>query len=93
MTKNNGCMRLALAALLLFGATASAADLPLGKISTPPASGPASTPAGNVFRAPDATCVEWSDGCRTCQRQQGGETSCSNIGIACQPKAISCQRR
>ena len=41
----------------------------------------------------DKTCQEWTDGCRTCQRSQAGEPVCPNIGIACQPKAISCARR
>ena len=41
----------------------------------------------------DKTCQEWTDGCRTCQRSEAGEPVCPNIGIACQPKAISCARR
>src|SRR5215470_9783304 len=36
-------------------------------------------------------CVEWTDRCVTCQRDAGGIT-CSNIGIACQPKAVECVR-
>ena len=38
------------------------------------------------------TCQEWTDGCRTCQRSDASAV-CSNIGIACQPKAITCVRR
>ena len=38
------------------------------------------------------TCQAWTDGCRSCERS-GAEATCSNIGIACQPKAISCTRR
>lgn len=38
------------------------------------------------------TCQMWTDGCRTCERS-GAEATCSNIGIACQPKAISCTKR
>jgi hypothetical protein len=41
----------------------------------------------------DKTCQEWTDGCRTCVRSDAGEPLCPNIGIACQPKAISCTRR
>ena len=41
----------------------------------------------------DKTCQEWTDGCRTCQRSDRGEPVCPNIGIACQPKAITCARR
>ena len=39
------------------------------------------------------TCQEWTDGCRTCTRPQSADAVCSNIGIACQPKAISCTRQ
>jgi hypothetical protein len=34
----------------------------------------------------DKACVAWTDGCRNCSRNAG----CSNIGIACQPKAVTC---
>jgi len=39
-------------------------------------------------------CLEWSDTCVNCVRAQSGENfSCSNIGIACQPKEVRCNRR
>jgi hypothetical protein len=41
----------------------------------------------------DKTCLQWTDGCRTCGRPENGEAFCSNIGPACQPVAISCARR
>ena len=42
----------------------------------------------------DVSCMEWSDRCVSCKRHQtGGEYSCSNIGIACQPKDVECLRR
>jgi hypothetical protein len=41
----------------------------------------------------EKSCQEWTDACVTCQRSDAGEPVCSNIGIACQPKAISCTRR
>ena len=41
----------------------------------------------------DKTCQEWTDGCITCQRSDAGEPVCPNIGIACQPKAITCTKR
>src|SRR5215470_13950968 len=38
-------------------------------------------------------CLEWSDTCVNCVRGQSGENfSCSNIGIACQPKEVKCNR-
>ena len=39
-------------------------------------------------------CLEWTDTCVNCVRAQSGENfSCSNIGIACQPKDVKCVRR
>jgi len=39
-------------------------------------------------------CLEWTDTCVNCVRSQQGENfSCSNIGIACQPKEVTCVRR
>ena len=60
-----------------------AADLPLKPEQ------PAAAPTGPLA-PPTATCREWSDGCRSCQRAPGGEVSCSNVGIACVPKEATC---
>ena len=39
-------------------------------------------------------CLEWSDTCVNCVRAQpGGNFNCSNVGIACQPKEVKCNRR
>jgi hypothetical protein len=39
-------------------------------------------------------CLEWTDTCVNCVRAQSGENfSCSNIGIACQPKEAACVKR
>ena len=39
-------------------------------------------------------CLEWNDTCVNCVRAQSGDDySCSNIGIACQPKVVRCVRR
>jgi hypothetical protein len=79
-------------ALALMGPVV-AADLPL-KPARPvqPAAAPAS-PAAPKPAGPDAACLEWTDGCRVCQRAANGEVSCSNVGIACVPKAEECTRR
>ena len=42
--------------------------------------------------ADDPACLEWSDGCRVCQRQAEG-LACSLPGIACQPGEPRCLRR
>ena len=39
-------------------------------------------------------CLEWTDTCVNCVRAQSGDNfNCSNIGIACQPKDVTCVRR
>ena len=78
---------LAFTAMLALMGQAVAADLPL-KPARPPAPANASPLA-----APSAACLEWTDGCRVCQRAAGGEISCSNVGIACVPKTEECTRR
>jgi hypothetical protein len=77
-----------------------AADLPLApapKSAPAPIPAPAPKPApvqapasSSPLAPPTATCREWSDGCRTCQRAVDGNVACSNIGIACVPKVATC---
>ena len=77
-----------IAAALLSIAPALAADLPL---APEPQAAPVQAPASaSPLSPPTATCREWSDGCRTCQRAADGEVSCSNVGIACMPKDATC---
>jgi hypothetical protein len=37
----------------------------------------------------DNACLAWTDGCRNCSRDAG----CSNLGIACQPKEVTCLQK
>jgi hypothetical protein len=85
-----GVRRLLIAALLISIAPALAADLPLEPKSLPrPA--PTQAPADRgPLAPPSVTCREWTDGCRTCVRAAEGAVSCSNVGIACTPKAMTC---
>ena len=69
---------------------AIAADLLLKPVRPAQRAAPASAAP---LAAPNPTCIEWTDGCRVCQRAANGETSCSNVGIACVPKAEECTRR
>jgi hypothetical protein len=69
---------------------AIAADLPLKPVRPAQPAAPANA---SPLAAPSAACLEWTDGCRVCQRAAGGEASCSNVGIACVPKAEECTRR
>jgi hypothetical protein len=61
-----------------------AADFPLKPAR------PAAPAAASPMTPPTATCREWSDGCRSCQKAADGEVTCSNVGIACVPKAAAC---
>lgn len=78
-------------ALVLAAAIAAmpalAADL---DVKPPPKPAP---PAASVFAPPDATCVEWTDGCRVCVKPQAGDATCSNVGPACTPQAVKCSKR
>jgi hypothetical protein len=77
-------IRNSLVAVALAAASVSlAADLPL-RPQQP------ATHLTSPMTPPTATCREWSDGCRSCQKAADGEISCSNIGIACVPKAMQC---
>lgn len=54
-------------------------------------------PSINIFKqrelsGADKTCVEWTDGCRTCQRSRPDAFTCSNVGIACVQTAGRCTR-
>ena len=77
-------------------APALAADLPLAPApkfapKSAPIPAPVQAPSSSSPLAPPtATCREWSDGCRVCQRAGNGEVSCSNVGIACVPKDATC---
>ena len=76
-----------LAMAMLCAGPARAADL-----DVPARPKPAPPPNASIFAPPDATCVEWTDGCRVCQKAASGEATCSNPGIACIPKAARCTK-
>ena len=54
----------------------------------------ASTDWVQEYGSRNKDCLEWTDTCVNCVRAQSGDNySCSNIGIACQPKEVRCNRR
>jgi hypothetical protein len=57
-------------------------------MSDEPAPPEAATASVHNYGRFDKTCMEWTDGCRVCILGL-----CSNIGIACQPKQITCTSR
>ncbi|TKW78164.1 MAG: hypothetical protein DI543_11850 [Bradyrhizobium icense] len=73
---------LAFALLAMTGSGTRAAELAI----------PPRQPAENVsMQKGPANCSRWTDECVSCSREAEGEAPvCSNIGIACQPKAVRC---
>jgi hypothetical protein len=59
----------------------------------PPPQAPAVEPSLHAYGDRDKTCLAWTDTCSSCERGDGDTIHCSNIGIACQPAAITCSRR
>jgi hypothetical protein len=107
MSMHGLLLSIGISLLLALPGPAAAADLPLRPApsavpATPakpvPSTAPAQTAtppgadAGGSLAPPTAACLEWSDGCRTCQRPADGEIACSNVGIACVPKPNQCTR-
>jgi hypothetical protein len=64
---------------------AQAAAIAADEQPTPPAQSEKS------IYAEQPKCRAWTDECVNCSRgENGGAPMCSNIGTACQPKAIRC---
>ena len=45
-----------------------------------------------AFGADHPDCIEWTDGCIICLRQEGDSPSCSTVGAACLPAAPVCTK-
>ncbi len=78
--------------LAVAAGSAGAADLPL---KPPPAkTAPAKPKAATEFDKLGTDCLAATDGCRGYTRAAGGKfDAVGNIGIACQPKPLSCTKR
>lgn len=78
---------LALAVALLALSALSGSSVRTAELEIPP-SKPSET--FSMQKGPP-NCSQWTDACVTCTREADGEApACSNIGVACQPKAIRC---
>ena len=75
---------IALGLLAFAGLPVGAADIP----NFPKARAAPAAPGSDL----PAACLEWTDGCRVCARQQDGSNACSNVGIACLPQTVRCTR-
>jgi len=72
----------AIIAALLIATAARAAEIDI----PPPAK-----PKELSVHVNQPNCMRWTDECVNCTRGANGEApTCSNIGLACQPKAIRC---
>lgn len=78
---------LALAVALLALSALSGSTVRTAELEVPP---PKPSEAFSMQKGPP-NCSRWTDECVTCTRDADGEApACSNIGVACQPKAIRC---
>jgi hypothetical protein len=79
------CLALALTIVIAGCNAAVAAELAIPPRSTPNVSKDFSVQTG------PPNCRRWTDDCVNCTRgANGAPPTCSNIGFACQPKAIRC---
>jgi len=78
-------LALAVALLAMSGLTGSSART--AELNIPPRS-----PTENfLIQQGPPNCSRWTDDCVNCSRGAKGEAAiCTNIGFACQPKAIRC---
>jgi hypothetical protein len=87
---------LGLAAFSLLASLALAgADEAPNPVANPPAAGaPLSQEEVSLrgFGPQNPQCLEWSDSCSICLRDEKDAVHCSTPGIACQPAAIACRR-
>jgi hypothetical protein len=75
---------LAMLALLAFAWGPTRAD------ASPPTFAEQTSLEGFAAAAP--LCLEWSDGCAVCARDDANAVHCSTPGVACQPGPIVCRR-
>ena len=40
----------------------------------------------------NASCLEWTNGCVLCVKDETGHSNCSTPGIACTPAGLTCKR-
>jgi hypothetical protein len=80
--------RLALMFALVMASATATASLRAAELDIPARR----APSENVsMQKGPPNCARWTDECVNCTRGAEGEAPvCSNIGIACQPKAIRC---
>jgi hypothetical protein len=88
-------VRLILAAATTGGMSASSvvAQSSSESATSPPNTPPSLQSSVDGYGNQDKLCLAWNDGCVTCRRDAAAGAACSNIGIACQPREITCTQR
>ena len=77
----------ALIVALLVASGLAASSVRSAELAVPPRHPAANFP---IQKGPPG-CSRWTDECVSCTRSADGEApACTNIGFACQPKAIRC---
>lgn len=56
-----------------------------------PKSPPDGAATAQNYGARDPDCLQWTDACRTCARDEKGATQCSTPGIACTLGSVTCK--
>ena len=69
---------------------AATASLLVGLVGYDPDIEPISEAEATIYTGPGGRCTGWTDGCVICVKRWGGDVSCSNIGLACQPGKLAC---
>ena len=78
------CLALVLMIVIVGSNAAAAAELAIPPLATPKES-------STSMQAGPPNCSRWTDDCVNCTRGARDQSPvCSNIGFACQPKAIRC---
>jgi hypothetical protein len=81
-------VRLALALTIVMACCHSVAA---AELAIPPRLAPKQLPKDVSVQTGPPNCSRWTDDCVNCTRgASGASPTCSNIGFACQPKAIRC---
>jgi len=88
----NTLLKVAFAMLAMAALAGTSAAAQQAAQTTPPVSAQAEKHLHNYGEL-DATCVRWTDRCRTCTRGISETPICSNIGVACQPREVECMER
>jgi hypothetical protein len=87
--KNRLTLPLVALAFLALGAVSRArADAPRAEPMPAPEAGPATV---FTYGKENPDCVEWTNACQTCTRDDKGAPQCSTAGIACTPGALVCR--